>query len=250
MTLEKLGPRVLAKLGALARLATQPTVAKVAARGGDVRMYLALRQPWLRRMGIRTVVDIGANIGQFAETARLAFPEASLHCFEPLPACFAKLSRRLAGTPGVFLHNMALADTSGMWAMTQNPFSPSSSLREMNATHVREFPWTAGGEQLSVPVSTLDGALADVQLALPLLVKIDVQRTEDLVIAGGRGTLGQAMVVIVETSFESLYKGQPLFDEIYHLMCVDGFAYRGSLGQLTSPQNGRVLQADSLFVRC
>src|SRR5437879_3174691 len=237
MTSEEVGPRLLARLGTLARLLAHPEVARVWARGGDVRMYLALRQPWLRRMGIRTVVDIGANIGQFAETARLAFPEASLHCFEPLPACFAKLSRRLAGTPGVFLHNMALADTSGMWAMTQNPFSPSSSLREMSATHVREFPWTAGGEQLSVPVSTLDGALADLQFASPLLVKIDVQGTEDLVIAGGRGTLGQAMVVIVETSFESLYKGQQLFDEIYHLMRVDGFAYRGSVGQFTRRQD-------------
>jgi hypothetical protein len=137
-----------------------------------------------------------------------------------------------------------------MSSMTRNPFSPSSSLREMNATHVREFPWTAGGEQLSVPVSTLDGALADVQLAVPLLVKIDVQGTEDQVIAGGRRTLGQARVVIVETSFEFLYKGQPLFDEIYHLMREHGFAYRGSIGQLTSPQDGRVLQADSLFVRC
>ena len=119
----------------------------------------------------------------------------------------------------------------------------------MGPTHVREFPWTAGGDQVAVRVSTLDATLADVTLTRPLLVKIDVQGTEDLVIAGGRATLAEAAVVIIETSFEPLYEGQPLFDHIYRLMCADGFEYRGSLGQLVSPQDGRVLQADSVFVR-
>src|SRR5436190_7057303 len=124
--------------------------------------------------------------------------------------------------------------------MIRSSFSPSSSLRGMGPTHVREFPWTAGGDQLAVRVSTLDVTFADVPLAGPLLVKIDVQGTEDLVIAGGRATLAEAAVVIIETSFEPLYEGQPLFDHIYRLMCAGGFEYRGSLGQLTSPQDGRV----------
>jgi FkbM family methyltransferase len=201
-------------------------------------------------MGIRTVVDIGANIGQFAQAARRAFPEATLHCFEPLPDCFATLSRRLAGSPGVVLHNVALADKAGTSTMVQNSYTQSSSLREMDAMHVREFPWSAGGQEISVATSTLDGTLADVSIAAPLLVKIDVQGTEDLVIAGGRATLALAAVVIVETSFERLYHGQPLFDDIYGLMRENGLQYRGSLGELCSPQDGRVLQTDSLFVRC
>ena len=59
--------------------------------------------------------------------------------------------------------------------MIQSSFSPSSSLRGMGPTHVREFPWTAGGDQVAVRVSTLDATLADVTLTRPLLVKIDVQ---------------------------------------------------------------------------
>src|SRR5438034_2781631 len=196
MTAERLRPRVMLKLQKLARVVFQPGVFSVAVRGGDVRTYLVLRQEWWRRAGIRTVVDIGANVGQFAEAARRAFPQAILHCFEPLPSCFATLSRRFAGAPGVLLYNTALADKPGMSTMTQSSFSPSSSLRGMGPTHVREFPWTAGGDQLAVRVSTLDVTFADVPLAGPLLVKIDVQGTEDLVIAGGRATLAEAAVVI------------------------------------------------------
>jgi FkbM family methyltransferase len=249
MSTEKIGARILAKVTALVHAAFQPGVLSVAVRGGDVHTYLALRQKWWLRRGIRTVVDVGANVGQFAEASRRAFPQAIMYCFEPLPDCFAKLSRRFGGARGVVLHNMALADRPGTSMMVRSSFSPSSSLRDMDPTHVREFPWTAGGDQLAVRVSTLDEALREVQLAPPLLVKIDVQGTEDLVITGGRATLAQAALVIIETSFERLYRGQPLFHDIYHLMCSEGFEYQGNLGQLISPQDGRVLQADSVFVR-
>ena len=246
---EKIGQRILAKLQALTRMMAEPGVLAVVVRGGDVRTYVALCQPWVRQLKVRTVVDVGANIGQFAEIARRAFPEATLHCFEPLPDCFATLSRRLAHEPRVFLHNVALAHTAGSSIMMRSAFSPSSSLREMDPRHVQEFPWTAGCEPLSVSVATLDGALADAQADAPLLIKIDVQGTEDRVIEGGRATLARAAVVIVETSFAALYKEQPLFDNVNALLASVGFRYQGNIGQLISPHDGRVLQSDSVFVR-
>ena len=194
-------------------------------------------------------MDIGANLGQFALAARRAFPEATVHCFEPIPDCFATLSRRLGKVPQVALYNMALGDTSGPLSMTRNEFLPSSSVLEMETTHVREFPWTARGSSVVVSVSTLDLALAHVQVPEPVLVKIDVQGAEDRVILGGRATLARAAVVIVEASFEPLYRGQPLFHDIYRLLRAEGFVFQGSLGQLMSPLDGRVLQNDSIFVR-
>lgn len=249
MTTEKLAPRVLRKIEQAVRWLTVPGVVRVALRGGNVRTYVHLRAAWLQRLGIRTVVDVGANVGQFAELACRAFPEATVYCFEPIPECFAKLQTRLAGVPSVFLHNVALADEPGMFTLVRNPYSPSSSLLEMEPLHVKEFPWTAGGKPLAVPVSTLDAVLAGRTLATPLLIKIDVQGAEDRVIAGGRGTLGRASVAIVETSFEALYKGQPLFNDVNALMHREGFRYTGEFGQLTSPKDGRILQADAVFVR-
>jgi FkbM family methyltransferase len=248
---ERLVPRVLSKLAAWRRIATNPSVLRVALRGYSVSAYLALRQPWLQRFGFRTVVDVGANVGQFALLARAAFPGAALHCFEPLPDWFAELERRLGAAPGVTLHRMALGDRAGTARMTRNPYSPSSSLLEMAPRHVQAFPFTGGGEVLSVPLSTLDAAIEDggVALATPLLVKIDVQGAEDRVIAGGRGTLGRAAVVIVETSFEPLYEGQLLFDGVFELMRGLGFGYHGSLSQLTGPRDGRILQCDAIFLR-
>jgi len=120
----------------------------------------------------------------------------------------------------------------------------------MGATHVREFPFTSGGTHIPITVSTLDAEFEILPIDEPLLVKIDVQGFEDRVISGGRSTLGRAAVVIVESSFEHLYDGQVLFDEINDAMRRIGFCYRGNMAQLRSPDDGRVLQCDAIFVRC
>jgi len=247
---EKLLPRLLSKLDLSRRLLLlRPDVLRVALGGQNVALYLGLRQPWLQRYQFRTVVDVGANVGQFALLARKAFPGAALHCFEPLPDCFAELGRRLGETKGVTLHNFALAEHDGVQPMTRNPYSPSSSLLEMTPSHVTAFPFTAGGDPVKVSVSTLDGALDGYAVDEPILVKIDVQGAEDRVIAGGQSVLARATVAIVETSFEVLYRGQALFGEIHASMRRLGFTYHGNLDQLTSPDDGRVLQGDAVFVR-
>ena len=42
---------------------------------------------------IKTIIDIGANKGQFAEYISNIFPKAQLFCFEPLPDAFTLLNK-------------------------------------------------------------------------------------------------------------------------------------------------------------
>jgi FkbM family methyltransferase len=249
MNTEKVLRRLLRKLSPFMRRFARVDVISLALRGRSVATYVGLREQWLQRHSFKTIVDIGANEGQFAQVARMAFPEAALHCFEPLPDCFAKLQRLFRDADRVTLHNLALADQGGTGSINRNPYSPSSSLLEMAPSHVEAFPFTRGGDALPVPVSTLDAALNGAGIEEPVLLKIDVQGGEDRVIAGGRSILGRTRVAIVETSFEPLYRGQALFDDIHDTMRVLGFVYHGNLQQLTSPDDGRILQGDSIFVR-
>jgi hypothetical protein len=98
-------------------------------------------------------------------------------------------------------------------------------------------------------VKRLDDIAEGLTLAKNLLVKIDVQGFEDQVFAGGVHTIQKAKALIVETSFESLYEGQPLFDEIYAIAKRMGFVHHGNLSQLLSPVDGSVLQADGIFIK-
>jgi len=246
---EKLVHRLIRRLPGVARKVFQPGVPAVLAAGGDVRWYIRLMEPWLQRRAFGAILDVGANIGQFSLAARAAFPAAELHCFEPIPECFCELQRRLGGRPRVHLHNVAVADRAGALLMRRSEFSPSSSLLSMDAVHVSEFPFTAGFSDVEVGTETLDGALAGCVLPRPVLMKIDVQGAEKLVFAAGARTLSVTDVLVVETSFEPLYRDQPLFAEVLDILRTEGFRFAGVMGQLRSPLDSRALQADSLFLR-
>lgn len=208
-----------------------------------------MQLPWLRAYGCRTVIDVGANEGQFAGWARAAFPDAQICSFEPLPSCHQILRTRFAGDARFKLFEMALGDARGEVEMFQNDYSPSSSLLEAAQSHHTAFPHTTRATPIRVPVRTLDDVLGDEKLDDPLLLKLDVQGFEARVLAGGTRVLSRAQLVLVELSLEPLYIGEPLFDEVYRWIVDRGFVLRGIVDQLRRPSDRKPLQVDALFER-
>jgi hypothetical protein len=112
-----------------------------------------------------------------------------------------------------------------------------------------EYPEMAATKPVTVKIDRLDAVAAGLPIVEPLLVKIDVQGYEDRVLKGGLETIQRASLLVIETSFEPLYQGQPLFGDIYSMLVDRGFRYAGSLDQLSHARDGRPLQEDSIFVR-
>ena len=206
-----------------------------------------LRRDWLKTLPVRTVLDIGANDGDFAAEIRDLLPESHIYSFEPLRDAHAALVTRMRGDARFRAFNFALGAEDSRARIHRSSFSPSSSLLPMLDLHTEAWPHTAGGAAEEIEVRRLDSLQFDAEPEL--LVKIDVQGFEDKVIEGGRETLARAAYVVTEVSFARLYEGQPLFEDIYRLLSGMGFAYRGSLWQLADPRDGRPLQADAVFVR-
>ena len=67
------------------------------------------RLTWLDSFGFRTVLDVGANTGQFVDEARRFAPDAMIYSFEPLPDCFAQLVSRHGKDPKFRAFNFAIA---------------------------------------------------------------------------------------------------------------------------------------------
>ncbi len=204
---------------------------------------------WLRDRSIRTVFDIGANTGQFARYVHGILPDAFIYSFEPLAQCYRELVRTMAHVRRFRSFPCALSDEDGRLPMYHNEFSPSSSLLPLEDLHKHAFPYAREANTEYVDVRRLDDVADDLEVVGNVLVKIDVQGTEDRVIQGGDRTISRSSILILETAFRPLYRGQVLFDAIYDSMRAKGFAFAGCEGFIRDPRNGSVLQCDSVFVR-
>ncbi len=233
----------------LARHLDNPELMRLRKRGLPRECYQSLNRQWLRSLDPRTILDIGANTGQFAVAANAIFTGAAVYSFEPLPDWFETLKKNMSGVKEFRAFNIGLGAAHAELQFNRSSFAPSSSFRKMATLHKETYPWTAGSETVDVQVETLDCVTAAFDLKDPILLKIDVQGYEDQVLAGGKSICSRAAVIIIEISFETLYEGQPLFDDIYRTLISWGFAYKGSLEQAVDPKSDRYLYADAIFLR-
>jgi FkbM family methyltransferase len=204
-------------------------------------------------MNIRTVIDIGANVGQFARYIRALLPEANMICFEPLPAPFAELDRwaESLGDSRVQAVNLALGDHDASIDMFEHlDLSPSSSLLRATPVHHAHYPLSRRDSRVTVQMTTLDTYLAETVASLEpeILVKLDVQGYEDRVIRGASRTLKAARACISEIDFDRLFEEQCMFKEVWELLSGYGFSYVGNLEQVHAV-DGHAIFADAVFVK-
>lgn len=205
----------------------------------------------LRRQGIapQTVIDVGANVGQFAVAAMKLLAPNKLYAFEPIPEVCQKLKRNTASIPQVEASELALAEAAGSRQFHLNSHSHSSSLLPLAKIHREAFPDACEVRTFEVGLSTLDQFFAEIDLGQPVLLKLDVQGYEANVIKGGKATLRKLQWVVAETSLRPLYEGEPLFIEFVEMMAEAGFRFLRPVGSHTDPRTGEILQLDALFER-
>jgi len=210
---------------------------------------LAPYRQWISSLGLRTVIDVGAYLGSFTFAMRMILPKVQLYCFDPLEENIAQVNENLGkwGQLGTF--QCALGDKRGEVEFNLNDFRASSSILEMDPFHRKTFPETKHVHKEKVPIALLDDFLPDMKLKKMTLLKIDVQGFELNVLKGGAKLLKQVDYLLLEVTYHTLYKGQPLFGDIYKFLIRHGFDFAGNMDSLTSPENGAILQSDALFIR-
>jgi FkbM family methyltransferase len=237
----------LSKVSKTLYVLSNPKLISPVLDGLVVDTYAQLDKPWIHELGIDTVIDIGANFGRTVITFRQLFSDAVIYAFEPLPDCYKKLLEKTRKISNLQYFNVALGSETSELSMNQSSYLPSSSLLQMENSHSEAFPFTAGSEEIKVKVLPLDSM--NLEIGKSLLIKVDVQGYEDRVIDGGLDVFSKAKIVILEVSYQSLYKDQVLFDGVYERMSKLGFDFAGTLGNLIDPRTGVFLEADAIFVK-
>lgn len=197
---------------------------------------------------IDVVIDVGANVGQYAERLWDMGFAGQIISFEPGFEAFRDLKVRSDrfGTRWQS-RRVALSDAPGTATLQVSGNSVSSSLLEVAEEHLRAAPDSRIVARESVEVSTLDRQLAGVGGVYWL--KLDVQGLELQVLHGADAVLERTAVVQAEISFAELYSGQADWLTVCHYLQNRGYVMRYLEPGYEDPQSGYMLQADVLFVR-
>lgn len=206
----------------------------------------------ISQLPIQTIIDIGANEGQFARQMKRLFPRARIHAFEPLPIPFAKLSHwAKTDLQKIAVYNLALGENQDKISINSHLyFQPSSSILPTTELCENTFPMVKKQEKIIISQSTLDQEMANIdpQTMGMILIKLDVQGYEDRVIRGGQKIFAQATACIVEISLDLLYEKQAQFRDIFYLLDPLGYYYAGNLDQVLG-RDGHVRYLNALFLK-
>lgn len=193
------------------------------------------------------VVDVGANVGQFAEKVRDLGYRGDVVSFEPGREAFRVLewkASRHRENWSVRKVALGATDSTAMLRVAAN--SVSSSLLDVGAAHIEACPESAEVAREEVPVRTLDGELR-ASLSQRIYLKLDVQGFELPVLLGSTRTLRRASAVQLEVSFDDLYAGQSDWLELCAFMYDNGFVARYLEPGYENSDTGAMLQADFVF---
>ncbi|MET4447036.1 FkbM family methyltransferase [Bradyrhizobium sp. GM2.2] len=199
----------------------------------------------LGRIQYRSVVDVGANVGQFALFACEQYPAAAIFSFEPLEDCWKKFGDIFEQEKRVqlFRYGVGPSDTDAAIHVTHD--NDSSSILEPAPIQSEVFG-TAVRTKQKIQLRRLSSLLRHDQVLPPALLKIDVQGYEIEVLKGCEELLNRFDTVYVEASYLELYKGQTLAGEVIEFLWTHGFNLRGVFNQHVDKEKGP-LQADFLF---
>lgn len=195
----------------------------------------------------RTVIDVGANKGQFSLVARRMLPSAQIIAFEVLPGALATYRKNFAHDAAVRIEPVALSDRSGSAEFFVADRQDSSSLLNVGKAQTDIFG-VSGAGRIVVETVRLDEKEDLESVTGPILLKIDVQGAELMVLKGAVNALKLVDHVYVECSYTELYDGQALLLDVMDFLNRQGFQFCGAFNTHFDPIQGPI-QSDCLFKR-
>lgn len=193
-----------------------------------------------------TVVDIGANKGQFALMSRKCFPNANIISFEPqIKPC--KIYKRLFSNDfKTSIFNYAIGPENGTKLIHVSKSDDSSSLLEITKLQNKIYPGTEELKKEEIKISNLRDLISESDIKEPALLKLDVQGFEFEALLGCNELLEHFDTIYCECSFIELYKDQKLAHEVIAFLTETGFRIDGFYNS-SFDINGKIIQSDLLF---
>jgi FkbM family methyltransferase len=242
--------------------AAMPSALKRAAKAAAAKLNVEIGRPGpnrhaqravlLRHLGVDLVLDVGANVGQYAGIHLREWTEydGRIASFEPVSGCYAQCAAAAQADADWVTLPYGLSDAEQTASITvpagQEDLSSLHGFTEAGGKMIETT--TTSAEQ--VPLRRLDDVIGDI--AKPddrLALKIDVQGHEAAVLRGAARTLERVVLVECEMPLVRMYDSQETFAELLATLSAAGFAPVGMQSNYVDPASGYAMDADVFLVR-
>lgn len=201
------------------------------------RPFLELLEAW----GIKCILDVGANIGQFGKELRRVGYTGTIYSFEPTKRAFSALLDTARADTHWHAENIGFGSLSQTHQVAIASDSQLTSMLDPLGPH----PFS-GSEVIHL--SRLDEWLAGATIELShTCLKLDVQGYEKEVLSGAGNFLPQFAAVISELAICPTYAGQPYAEDVVALLRAHGFDLWATRRGTWTPHGQREIERDGLF---
>jgi FkbM family methyltransferase len=185
-----------------------------------------------REMPVRTIFDVGANIGYVSRLYRHTFTDAQVYAFEPNPKVFEVLQGEMQRDRNIHAYPYAVSSQNGDVTFLVNQKSGSSSLFRPTDANRKRFHLSEP-EPITVRAVSLDSFCQQEKIPEIDILKLDMEGAEIMALEGAMQLLSEAKIKVVytEVSVVAMYENHQLFHHIaaymeqagYHLFNLYGF---------------------------
>jgi FkbM family methyltransferase len=216
-------------------LLLQPLSLHLARRERVFEMEGLLARAAARGIAIGTWIDVGASDGSWSRRARRHFPAAHFLLFEPLAERQAELAA-LRRTHGFDSIAAAAGASAGTIEFAIDPALDGSAVAAPGDPATR-----------TVPVETIDRAIAARNLAGPYGLKLDTHGHEVPVLEGAAHVLARASLLVIEAYNFPIVPGCLRFFELCAWLEARGFRCCDLADPMRRPSDGALWQMDLAF---
>lgn len=220
--------------------------------GFDIAPYPSPTSHWLRLVtllhahDVSLVVDVGANVGQYARALLRHGYRGRIVSYEPVAAVHASLTAAAANYENWSVASRAaVGDRAGEVTINVSAASDMSSILPMSRAAQQHFTSdrTIGTE--TAPMVTLaDEFVQRAEEEDRIFVKSDTQGYDDRVLDGIGACIDRVIGLQIELSMEAVYDGQPRYLDMLTRLETLGFEPCLVIPGYWSRQFGRMVEFD------
>jgi FkbM family methyltransferase len=199
---------------------------------------------------IATILDCGANAGQYVADLKKAGWTGKVFSFEPLSDAYEKLRSKAEASEQWQTYHFALGEKNEESTIQIAGNSYSSSLLQFSTDFKELRPDASPVGSETVTIRRLDDVVKEEGLTFegPVMLKLDVQGFELSVLRGALETLPRVSVLQCELALIPSYEGGATFFEVREFLRERGFVLAHLIDGHVNHETGELREVDGIFL--